>query len=455
MNNLNIFFLLKDFIILNNNMNYKVTNIDNLNEIKKDLVVEPINNYIETKKDLSFNIYKILNNNEILLPKFYFNDNIEYKEYNKKTKKTNISLEFKGKLRDYQNITVNDCYNTIIEKGGIILSLQTGQGKTVCAINLITKIKKKCLIIVHKSFLMNQWIERITEFTNLKKNEIGIIQGKKIDVENKNIVIGMLQSLSLKDYPLELFEQFDLTIVDECHHISSRSFSKALLKLRSKYSLGLTATPSRQDNLTHVFQKFLGLDIYKLKEPNKKKVEIKTFFYKNKNEDEKQLFLIKKIYNGNLNLSKMITNLTLSKSRNDFLLSKIPINKERNNLILSSRVEQLQYLCDSFRKMYPEIKSDLYIGKMKNTALKKAEEAQVLFGTYEMISEGFDLPKLNCLLFASPRSEIEQSCGRILRKVVENICPLIIDICDMDVPVFIAQYNKRKRFYIENEWHFK
>ena len=95
---------------------------------------------------------------------------------------------------------------------------------------------------------------------------------------------------------------------------------------------------------------------------------------------------------------------------------------------------------------------DLYIGKMKNNALKKAEEAQIIFATYQMVSEAFDLPKLNCLILASTQSEVEQSCGRILRKISNFVKPLIIDICDLDVPVFIAQYNKRKKFYLKSEW---
>ena len=430
-------------------LSYKTLSLEQFSsDIKKDLTAEPMNNYIETKKDLSFPIFKQINENEILIPKYY--DCHLSQIQTKKSK--NIKIKFKGNLRDYQELTVKNCFNLIKNKGGVILSLKTGQGKTVCAINLISKINKKCLIIVHKTFLLTQWIERILEFTDLDLLDIGIIQGKKLDIENKQVVIGMLQSLSLKDYPQEIFDKFDFVIVDECHHISSKSFSKALLKLRATYTLGLSATPERTDGLTYIFQYFLGHDIYKLEENKIKHVQIKPLFYRNICEEEKHLFQIKKIYNGNLNLSAMLSNLTLSKERNKFILEQIPIDKNRNVLILSSRIEQLQYLCNQFKKMYPHIKSDLYIGKMKNVALKKAEKAQIIFATYQMVSEAFDLPKLNCLVFATPQSNVEQSCGRILRKVSEITKPLIIDICDLDIPVFIGQYKKRKKFYLENEW---
>ena len=70
-------------------------------------------------------------------------------------------------------------------------------------INILTKLNVKTLIIVHKEFLMNQWIERIEEFIPTAK--VGKIQGSKRDIEGKEIVIGMLQSLSMKDYDYELF----------------------------------------------------------------------------------------------------------------------------------------------------------------------------------------------------------------------------------------------------------
>lgn len=432
--------------------NYKIISKEDFTEkIEKELTAEPINNYIETKKDLSFPIYKSLNENEMLIPKFYSCDNSFLKK-NKINSENISSMKFKGALRNYQESTVKECFSTIKEKGGIILSLKTGQGKTVCAINLISKIKKKCLIIVHKTFLMTQWIERILEFTDLDLLDIGIIQGKKLDTKNKPVVIGMLQSLSLKDYPQEIFDDFDFVIVDECHHISSKSFSKALLKLRSTFTLGLSATPERTDGLTYIFKYFLGEDIFKLEENKIKHVQIQPYFYKNSSEEEKHLFQIKKIYNGNLNLSAMITNLTLSQERNNFILNKIPVNENRNVLVLSSRIEQLEFLCKEFKSRFRHIKSDLYIGKMKSNALKQAEKAQIIFATYQMVSEAFDLPKLNTLVFASPQSNVEQSCGRILRKISENIKPLIIDICDLDIPVFIGQYKKRKKFYLESEW---
>ena len=64
--------------------------------------------------------------------------------------------------------------------------------------HLISLLKKKTLVIVHKEFLVNQWKERILQY--LPSCKIGIIQGTKVNIEDCDIVIGMLQSLSMKEY---------------------------------------------------------------------------------------------------------------------------------------------------------------------------------------------------------------------------------------------------------------
>jgi superfamily II DNA or RNA helicase len=63
-----------------------------------------------------------------------------------------------------------------------------------------------------------------------------------------------------------------------------------------------------------------------------------------------------------------------------------------------------------------------------------------------MCKEGFDQPTLNTLLMATPRPDIDQIVGRILRveKSVRTIHPLIIDIVD---PQFRRQHQQRLTLY--------
>ena len=128
------------------------------------------------------------------------------------------------------------------------------------ALKIISNVQKKTLIIVHKEFLMNQWIERIEEF--LPGAKVGKIQGPTFDVEGKDIVIGMLQTLYDRALPENAFDCFGLTIVDEVHRIGSEQFSKTLLRVVSPNMLGISATVDRKDKLTCVLYMFIGPKIY-------------------------------------------------------------------------------------------------------------------------------------------------------------------------------------------------
>jgi len=161
-----------------------------------------------------------------------------------------IHLEFHGALRDYQKPVVEEYMEYIrdpskserfdtgdvVGRGGL-LDLYPAWGKTSSALNLVSRLGVKTLVVVGKEFLMNQWIERIGQF--LPQARIGKIQGPTIDIEDKDIVLVMIQSLvsKTKSYPPELFASFGFTIFDEVHHVSSEVFSKSLFSLVTRYML--------------------------------------------------------------------------------------------------------------------------------------------------------------------------------------------------------------------------
>jgi len=73
----------------------------------------------------------------------------------------------------------------------------------------------------------------------------------------------MIHSISMKDYDINIFKDFGLVIFDECHHLSAKTFSKAMMKLRIPYTLGLSATLERKDNLQNIIEYFLGPIMFK------------------------------------------------------------------------------------------------------------------------------------------------------------------------------------------------
>ena len=450
--------------------NEQIVNIEN------NLTVEPkVDQRFKklTEEDDSFNIYlESTSGDKFVVPRYYGIENFGLP----KSIKFNIldidkiNINFKGELRDYQQVIMNTIlkeYTTNIENpsinlkqyGGSIISIPPGKGKTVLAINLITQLKLKALVIVHKTFLLNQWKERINQYTDA---DVGLIRQDKIDISNKQIVVAMLQSISMKDYDRELFQAFPLVIYDECHHLGAKMFSKSLIKVQAPYYLGLSATPERKDEMDKVFKYFLGPISYRGKfEPNNQ-VIVRMYSYNIVNVKFKSLFNFRmKTYLT----PKMITNICKINERNNFIVKLITdiiiAEPGRKILVLTGRcnssksessVNHVKEISDRLN-LNPDLIDSwgYYIGGMKRVQLEISSEKQIIIGTYDMAQEGLDISALDTLILSSPlKGDITQTCGRILRG--GNIYqPLIVDIIDQVDP-FKTQARHRYGYYKTNNY---
>jgi hypothetical protein len=223
-----------------------------LKSIKSDLTVNPyVVGDFGNGNEKRFSLY-MESPNSIYIPRFYAYQEFGKPDNYKMDEGHDIKIRFNGSLRPEQ-LPLIDLYRVACEeKGGGLISLKCGGGKTVLALYIISLLKKKTIVIVHKDFLMTQWRDRIQQF--LPEARIGKIQQNTIDIENKDIVLAMVQSLSQKEYDQSVFSSFGLAIFDECHHLGAEVFSKSMAKVASKYMLGLSATPDRKDGLRKVFE---------------------------------------------------------------------------------------------------------------------------------------------------------------------------------------------------------
>ena len=363
-----------------------------------------------------------------------------------------IDVPFAGSLRPIQ-IPVVEAFMTKVacpEGGGGLLELPCAFGKTVLSLKIIAELKKKTLVIVNKEFLLNQWIERIQQF--LPKARVGRIQGPEINIEGKDIVLGMLQSISMKDYDATVFESFGLTIIDEVHHISSEVFSKALFKIVSKYMLGLSATMERKDGTTYVFKQFLGEVVFKGEREEEHNVEVRALEFVSKDAEFNQ---VECDFRGNPKYSTMIVKLCDFVDRSDFIVQVVrDLLVEQPGaqiMILAHNRSLLTYLHDSILQQNIAT-AGYYVGGMREASLKETEEKQVVLATYAMAAEALDIKTLNTLVMATPKTDIVQSVGRILREKHEK--PLVVDIVDKH-DVFQNQWTKRRRYYKKCEYTIK
>ena len=438
-----ISLLSKDGYVLNKNKN----SADLIEKIKDELTVEPY------KFGVSFGIkeknefFKVFRETEdyLFIPKFYGLERLGQPEKNKEINGETVNISFKGELRDVQKKLINQVMPKLEKDDGGLICLSCGGGKTVLALYIASLINVKTLIIVHKGFLLNQWKERIQQFTD---SPIGIIQRDKVETEGKHFVIGMLQSIAKEKYNSDIFMDFGLVIFDEAHHAPSKYFSRALPMITCKKTLALSATPKRSDKLEKVLHWYFGPIIYQYNLEENNTVLTKIYKY---NIIHEKFVEKKQRFTGEVNRHGTITNLITIGRRNRFiidLVEEILIEEGRKILILSERIEHLQLL----KKRLDErnlCTSGFYIGGMKQNKLDESAKCQIIFGTFQMASEALDIKGLNTLIMATPRREIEQTIGRVTRDPNSKVRPIVIDILD-NLDSFIRQGYYRRNFYRKN-----
>ncbi len=396
-------------------------------ELKNYLTVQPDKAHPDFAAPPKFRVYRKYGDRTIIVPRFCGS------EITSDVRKDPAfaHIEFRGKLRTAtkQNEAYESAVDALTKIGGGLLSLYCGAGKTATSLAVASHFRVRTMILVHKEFLADQWIENIRRFS--PQSTIGRVQGDTFDIE-KDFVVCMIQTLSQREFQWNLFDSIGMLIVDECHHICARVFSQCMFKLCPKYILGLSATPDRKDGLTRVLHWFIGPTCFELKRESEGVTVIPVHY--------------KSVLSGS-SLAESITLLTQDDARNEVILNLIKtIDENRNILVLTDRREHVQYLAD-------RLDGGIYMGGMKQEQLDESAKKRIIIGTFSLAQEGLDIPKLDTVIFATPKSDIVQAAGRILRGGSSN-SPIVYDIVDSSLYGMFtkrcSQYNSMK-FSFHNE----
>ena len=362
----------------------------------------------------------------------------------KEGKSLREDLVFQGSLRPHQT----EITDTFVAKGkNGIICVPCGWGKTFMSLAIMGKIRRKTIIVVHKEFLVSQWIGEINRVYPTAR--IGRLQADESEVGDEfDITIAMLQTVAKREYPDGYFNDFGFAIFDECHHLGAAHFSKALMKIQTKCMLGLSATPDRTDGLSKVFGWYLGEMSTRIRAREEDtEVEVRVYDYTNTDEEYTKTSYD---YRGNPIRARLLNTITEYEPRTRYLIPAIKqaYDEKRKTLILSDRRDHL-LMWERLLKEAGAPDVAFYVGGMKQNALEKSEEAQILLGTYSMAAEGMNIPTLNTIVLSTPKSNVEQSVGRILRqkKDERQFNPLIIDILDQPHDCFVSQFRKRHDYF--------
>ncbi len=410
--------------------------VDKDPELKKKLTVRP-SCPMDEFKQASFKVFKENSvSKKMVVPRYYpFAEGERIVLDDTRPAPSSANIQFKGSIKPelHQDKAV-DKFFTDTPSGGV-LCLDVGFGKTVCALAIAARVGLRTMILVHKEFLMNQWIDRIKTFC--PGSSIGIVQQDKCELDC-DFVIAMIHTLSQKPFEPGKFSSVGLLIVDEAHHIGARVFSQSMFKLCPMWTLGLTATPDRKDELGFLLNWFLGPTYFVAKRTLQKNVRVRFVEF-----DHGVFGQVPMNRFGKANLPELVTNLTDNPQRNALLLSTLrSLEKTRNVLVLSDRRTHCQWLCETLGS-----ESGLYMGGMSQEELRQSEQKRIIVATFSQAHEGLDIPKLDTVVLATPHSDVRQAIGRILRETPgKKHGPLIIDFFDRLGPL-TNMYYKRRAIY--------
>jgi superfamily II DNA or RNA helicase len=337
---------------------------------------------------------------------------------------------FKGKLRPLQKKVKKEVIGYLNKSGCCWLSLYTGGGKTFTSINIACSIKLKTIIITHRVNLMNQWISSIER--GCGEGVIAqILTG--VNKINEHAQFYIMNAINVKKRNISDYKDIGFLIVDEVHVMATKIMVEAFQYLTPRYCLALSATPYRSDGLDEVLYTYFSKNkiIIKLNKPHT------VFKITTKFEPD-----VKLNYDGSTDWSSVIESMCNNKERNNLIVNIVQLFKNRNFLILSKRIDQIDYLTQQLREKGESVTS------FKGSKQKYNCESRILIATISKAGVGFDHPKMDALILASDVEEyFIQYLGRVFRR--EDVHPLIFDIVD-NFNSLKRHYYTRKKVYEES-----
>lgn len=378
--------------------------------------------------------------------------NIKTKTFDERFNGTPIKVEFNGTLRPDQQASAE----AMMAHDTGVLSASTAFGKTVIAAYLISKRAVNTLILVHRKQLLDQWLNRLETFLEGNDKQIGQFGGGKRKPSGV-IDVAMIQSLSRKGIVDDMVADYGHIVVDECHHISARSFEIVARQCKAKFITGLSATVIRKDGHHPIIFMNCGPIRYKVddrtqaeKRPFSHRVIVKKTAFKVTPKVEAT---------GYSAIHEIYESLIHDTPRNQLIINDVleSVSRNRFPIILTERKTHLEILKDLLR---PQIQNVIVMkGGMGKKQLKAAmvalelipdDEEKVILATGRYLGEGFDEDRLDTLFLTLPiswKGTIAQYAGRLHRINDLKKEVLIYDYADLEVPMLLKMYERRLSGY--------
>ncbi len=333
-----------------------------------------------------------------------------------------------------------------------VLSATTAFGKTVLAAWLVAKRGVNTLVLVHRQQLMEQWVERLSQFLGLPIKEIGRWGAGRKKLIGK-IDVALIQSLVRKGAVHDLVAGYGHLIVDECHHLSAHSFELVARRAKARYVTGLSATVARKDGHHPIIFMQCGPVRHKVdarqqaaERPFTHEVLVRPTGFVPEGEPEED---------KRMEFQRLCAGVMNSVARNRLIVSEVvqAVKAGRTPVVLTERTEHLEMLAAALRLAIPHVIT--LQGGMGRKSLAAAldqlkavpgGEGRVIVATGRFVGEGFDDSRLDTLFLTMPvswRGTIAQYVGRLHRLHDGKKAVQVYDYADLDVPMLSRMFDRR------------
>lgn len=324
-----------------------------------------------------------------------------------------------------------------------------GSGKTVVGLNTAAELGRSTLVIAPLQRIADQWIKGAQQFLGLKRSEIGIIQGPKCEYD-KRFCVGIINSISTKDYPMEFYHAFGTVIWDEVHRFGSQKFSQSVAMFPSAYKLAMTATPDgRKDGAQDVYLKYFGRGQV-VSDTASLPCKVHVMRYTKKG----AIF-------GEDDHTTALKCLTRDRVRNEYLVRIILKLYEHNRTILGlgESIDHIEMIGEMLReKGIPDGEIGQFTGEHtdeRGIRVKTSddyldwckEKPRIILATTGMMKLGVDVPRLDAGVELTPLSDATQALGRVRRPLEGKGTALWYSLIDTRFGMYYGFYQARKKEY--------
>ena len=361
---------------------------------------------------------------------------------------TSIDLQFDGTLRPEQVPAAK----AMLEHDIGVLSATTAFGKTAVAAYLIAARRVNALVLVHRRQLLDQWVAQLSGFLGLDDKAIGRIGGGTRKPSGR-VDVAIIQSLNRKGVVDDIVGEYGHLIVDECHHISARSFEIVARQCKAKYVTGLSATVTRKDGHHPIV--FMQCGPLRYSVDARRRAAARPFTHKVIVRKTRFALPGKLKSDTSPPIHQLYAALICDEHRNGMIIEDVlaAVAANRSPVVLTERTKHLSLLADRLSGVVRNvIVMQGGMGRKQRRLLAEKllaiqdDEPRVIIATGRYLGEGFDDARLDTLFLTLPvswRGTLAQYAGRLHRLHDLKREVVMYDYADLEIPMLARMYQRR------------